>query len=199
VPSSLTLLYIIVSLTQIDIICSIWVQAVTTASIIRRREEAKFSTSLVKAEKAAKDRLAAERKAWKDRQSAEHEAQEAFKNAEKLAGKTREKAEKDAEERRKKKVKEIEKEKLRAFKEAEDEKVEEVEERKKKDEANRVTADDPVVVQSTLACLTSFIVRHFVSPIDVTETYCQNGIPLPPLPPPKFEIKLLIALRLLLQ
>jgi hypothetical protein len=69
-----------------------------------------------------------------------------------------------------------------------------VEERKKKDEADRVAADDPVVVQSTLAWLASFIVRPFFSPVDVTEIYGYSGILLPPLTPPKLNLKLLIAL-----
>ena len=48
------------------------VKAVTTASIIRRKEEAGAQTARVKAdEKAAKKRLEAEKTAWKERQAAE--------------------------------------------------------------------------------------------------------------------------------
>jgi hypothetical protein len=106
--------------------------------------------------------------------------------------------EKDPEVRRKKRAKEIEKEKLWAFKEAEDEKKKvEVEERKK-DEVDRVAADDLVVVQSTLAWLASFIVCFFFSSClaDGADIFCHSGILLPPLPPPKLALKVLIALRL---
>ncbi|KAJ7924679.1 hypothetical protein B0H13DRAFT_2577483 [Mycena leptocephala] len=68
-------------------------KAVTTASIIRRKEEASAQSARAKAdEKAAKARLSAEKDAWKERQAAEKEAHAVFAKAAKLATSECEKA-----------------------------------------------------------------------------------------------------------
>ncbi|KAJ7842055.1 hypothetical protein B0H13DRAFT_2413982 [Mycena leptocephala] len=97
---------------------------ITTASIIRRKEEASAQSARVKAdEKAAKARLSAEKDAWKERQAAEKETHGAFAKAAKLATTEREKAEKAAEAARKAAIKAILAKRDKAFKEAEREKV----------------------------------------------------------------------------
>ncbi|KAJ7907585.1 hypothetical protein B0H13DRAFT_2662368 [Mycena leptocephala] len=83
-------------------------KAVTTASIIRRKEEASAQSARAKAdEKAAKACLSAEKDAWKERQAAEKEAHAAFAKAAKLATSERKKAEKAAEAAREAAIKAI--------------------------------------------------------------------------------------------
>ncbi|KAJ6622460.1 hypothetical protein B0H10DRAFT_1944633 [Mycena sp. CBHHK59/15] len=138
-------------------------KAVTTASIIRCKEEAGAQSARAKAdEKAAKKRLEAEKAAWKGRQAAEKEAHGAFAKAEKLAGAEREKAEKTAEAARKEQIKQIMAVRERAFKEAEAEKKkteEEEEERAESVDNNVQVVDDPnlVLPQTTLEWIASFI------------------------------------------
>ncbi|KAJ7924685.1 hypothetical protein B0H13DRAFT_2577491 [Mycena leptocephala] len=99
-------------------------KAVTTASIIRCKEEASAQSAGAKAdEKAAKACLSAEKDAWKECQAVEKEAHAAFAKAAKLATIEREKAEKAVEAARKAAIKAILAKRDRAFKEAEREKV----------------------------------------------------------------------------
>ncbi|KAJ7756671.1 hypothetical protein B0H16DRAFT_1458121 [Mycena metata] len=86
--------------------------AVTTASIIRRKEESSAQSARAKAdETAARARLTAEKAAWKARNTTEATARGAFGAAAKLAGKEREKAREAA-------IKATLKDRERAFKDA---------------------------------------------------------------------------------